>query len=94
MKDIISINAHSSIRIALDQVLYFDPFHITEETHDADIIFITHEHYDHFSPEDILKIVQPDTMFVLPESMKDKAAAAGIPDEGIKNEILEYINGK
>jgi len=83
MKDIISINAHSSIRIALDQVLYFDPFHITEETHDADIIFITHEHYDHFSPEDILKIVQPDTMFVLPESMKDKAAAAGIPDSSM-----------
>lgn len=49
----ISINARSSIRIEGTKVIYFDPFKITEEKHDADIIFVTHEHYDHFSPEDM-----------------------------------------
>ena len=39
----ISINCHSSIRIASDRILYFDPFQIEEESHDADIIFITHD---------------------------------------------------
>ncbi len=37
----ISINARSSIRIEGTKVIYFDPFKITEEKHDADIIFIT-----------------------------------------------------
>ena len=51
----ISVNCNSSIRIASDKVIYFDPFRIENETHDADIIFITHDHFDHFSPEDIKK---------------------------------------
>ena len=80
MIDKISINAHSSIRIASDKIIYFDPFHIEGKPHDADIIFITHEHFDHFSLEDIVKVVQPDTMFVLPETMKELANKAGIPD--------------
>ena len=49
----ISINAHSSIRVESDKIIYFDPFQIKEENHDADIIFITHDHFDHFSIEDI-----------------------------------------
>ncbi len=68
MLDSISINAHSSIRIASGKVLYFDPFHITAESHDADVIFVTHDHYDHFSPEDIAKIIKEDTVFVAPKS--------------------------
>ena len=68
MLDSISINAHSSIRIASGKVLYFDPFHIAAESHDADVIFVTHDHYDHFSPEDIAKIIKEDTTFVAPKS--------------------------
>ena len=65
----ISINCHSSIRIASDRIIYFDPFQIEEETHDADIIFITHDHYDHFSVEDIRKIEKEDTVYVIPDCM-------------------------
>ena len=65
----ISINCHSSIRIASDKVIYFDPFQIEEESHDADIIFITHDHYDHFSVEDIRKVEKEDTVYVIPECM-------------------------
>ena len=49
----ISVNTQSSIRIGGSAVLYFDPFQIAEETHDADIIFVTHAHYDHFDPDSI-----------------------------------------
>lgn len=66
----ISINARSSIRIEGTKVIYFDPFKITEDKHDADIIFVTHEHYDHFSPEDIKKISNENTILVVPYSMK------------------------
>lgn len=66
----ISINARSSIRIEGTKVLYFDPFKIIKDKHDADIIFITHEHYDHFSPEDIKKISNENTILIAPYSMK------------------------
>lgn len=68
MLDYITINAHSSIRIASGLVLYFDPFQITVENHDADVIFVTHDHFDHYSPESIEKIVKEDTVFVAPVS--------------------------
>lgn len=66
----ISINARSSIRIEGTKVVYFDPFKIAEERHDADFIFVTHEHYDHFSPEDIRKVSKEQTILVAPYSMK------------------------
>ena len=76
---------HASIRLITDggKVIYVDPFAGEGYDKQADMVLITHEHYDHFSPEDILKIVKPETMFVLPETMKDKASAAGIPDSSI-----------
>lgn len=65
----ISINTQSSIRITGSKVLYFDPFQIAEERHDADIIFITHSHHDHLDPESIEKVSQENTVFVAPASM-------------------------
>ena len=55
MLDFITVNTHSSIRIADEKIIYIDPFKITDEPHDADIILITHDHFDHYSPEDILR---------------------------------------
>ena len=65
----ISINAQSSIKIVSDKIIYFDPFKIENESHDADIIFITHDHFDHFSIEDIKKVEKEDTVYVIPDSM-------------------------
>lgn len=78
MTDKITVNAQSSIRIAADKIIYFDPFKITEKTNDADIIFITHEHFDHFSAEDIAKVVSDSTVFVAPESMEKTVLASGV----------------
>lgn len=76
-----SVNAQSSIRISGEKVVYFDPFQIVEGEHDADIIFVTHEHFDHFSPEDILKVAKKETVLVVPESMKKAVGAIkGIQD--------------
>ena len=65
----IEINCHSSIKIISDKIIYFDPFKIEDESHDADIIFITHDHYDHFSIDDIKKIEKEDTVYVIPDCM-------------------------
>ena len=36
------------------------------------MIFITHDHYDHYSEEDIDKVVKEDTIIVVPEDLKTK----------------------
>lgn len=83
MLDKITINTHSSIRIASDSILYFDPFKLEAAVHDADVIFITHAHFDHFSPEDIEKVAKADTKFVIPASMSADTRRAGIKEENI-----------
>ncbi len=52
-------------------VIYFDPYQI-KSTEKADIVFITHEHYDHCSPEDIAKIQSNETTIVCNESVAGK----------------------
>ncbi len=44
-----------------------------EEPHDADYILITHDHYDHFSQEDIKKAAGSNTILIVPEKMQSKA---------------------
>lgn len=61
---------HSSIRIGGSAVVYVDPWQIQGEPKDADLILVTHEHHDHYSPEDIAKISKPDTCIVVPEHMR------------------------
>ena len=79
MNPTITINIHSSIRIAgAEKVIRFDPFKIGDAPHDADIIFITHAHYDHFSPVDIRRVSKPDTVFVAPKSMEKQLAKEGL----------------
>lgn len=77
MYDEVQVLTHSSIRIAGSKRLYFDPFKVQNESRDADIIFVTHDHFDHFSPEDIRKVAKGETILVLPASMKGEESKAG-----------------
>ena len=71
----IVVNVQSSIRIKGSKTLYFDPWQIEGEPHDGDYAFVTHEHYDHFSPEDICKALKFDGYLVIPESMEGMVGA-------------------
>ena len=53
MIDKITVNTQSSIKIKDSKIIYFDPFKITDKLNDADIIFITHDHYDHLDIESV-----------------------------------------
>ena len=68
--NMISVNKHSSVRIQTgEKVLYVDPFELPGKAEAADVIFLTHSHFDHFSPKDIEKICKAETVFVLPASI-------------------------
>lgn len=69
--DYIEINTQSSIKLKLDKTIYFDPYKIEENKNDADIIFITHDHYDHMDPDSINKIKNSNTIVISPKSMED-----------------------
>lgn len=70
----IEVFGQNSIRIT-DRLgkIYIDPFQMQEEPNDAAYVLITHDHYDHFSPDDIAKVVSNRTILVVPERMADKA---------------------
>jgi L-ascorbate metabolism protein UlaG (beta-lactamase superfamily) len=54
---------HDAIRINGGPVVYIDPYQLSDGPR-ADLILITHEHYDHCSPGDVKKIQGPDTVIV------------------------------
>ncbi len=54
---------HDGFRIDAEKIIYFDPYQISS-TKPADIIFISHEHFDHCSLEDINKIRKKDTLII------------------------------
>ncbi len=73
MLENIQVLYHSSIKINKAKVIYIDPFKIEDDSHDADIIFITHSHYDHYSEEDIKKIIKENTKIIVTNDLKEKA---------------------
>lgn len=73
---------NSAVRIDCDQVIYIDPFRIKVSQPKADIVLITHEHYDHCSIEDLHKIVQPSTVIITVAGCQSKLSSivSGIRD--------------
>ena len=80
MTENITVYTQSSIRILTSAgPVYFDPFQMKEAPRDAAFVLITHDHYDHFSPEDLEKVISESTILIVPEKMEDKAIAADLP---------------
>lgn len=57
---------HATFKIkAKDLLIYIDPYKISKQP-PADIILITHQHYDHCSGDDVKKIRKKDSVIVAP----------------------------
>ncbi len=74
---------HSSVKIILDKIIYIDPYNIKENYNDADYIFITHSHYDHYSCNDINKCLKEDTKLIITSDLIDKVNTINIKEEYI-----------
>lgn len=79
---------HDTTRITGDNlVIYFDPYKIGNSPK-ADIILVSHGHYDHLSPEDIKKLLKDDTVIVAPPNCKPP-----VPQQPIKAGETKSIRG-
>ena len=97
----IEINCHSSIKIESEKIIWVDPFKLNGNETKADIIFITHNHFDHYSREDIAKILKDDTVIIAPKTVdileKDNEIIKVEPNKsyevlGIKFETVPAYN--
>ena len=79
----IEVLYHSSIKISKNKVIYIDPFKIDKNYNDADIVFITHDHFDHYSEEDIDKVINENTTIIIPEELLTKLLRKGINKNAI-----------
>lgn len=87
----IEVLCHSCIKFNKGEVIYFDPFKIEKNYNDADVIFITHDHYDHYSEEDIDKVIKEETIIVAPEDLLTKLLKKGFERD---NMVLVTPNQK
>lgn len=82
--DGITLNYHASIRIEKNgKVIYFDPFKIENTSNDADYVFITHSHYDHYSEADIKKVMQDGTKFIVTSDLESKITSLGVSKDNV-----------
>lgn len=77
---------HSGFMLKNHKVIYIDPYNIKDGLEPADIILITHSHYDHCSYSDIGKIIKEGTRIVASADCQSKIAKFDVP---IKIELIE-----
>ena len=78
----ITVNKQSSIKIKGTKTIYIDPLDYGAK-HDADYLFITHPHWDHFSLVSILELRKEDTIFITPKDLVEELLNVGISEEYI-----------
>ncbi len=76
---------HSGFLIKNSKVIYIDPYNIKHDEK-ADLILITHSHYDHCSVADLNKIVKEGTKILLPADCQSKITRFEVP---IQIEVVE-----
>lgn len=64
---------HDSFRVeAAGKLVHLDPYRIAGNPPKADLILVTHDHYDHCSPEDVARLTGPSTEIAAPASCAGK----------------------
>lgn len=63
---------HDTYRIDGPVVIYIDPWQLPEDSPAADLILVSHDHYDHCSDEDIARIRKENTRVIANPSAAGK----------------------
>src|SRR6056297_4199775 len=77
---------HYGFLIENSKIVYIDPYKIKEGLPKADLVLITHSHYDHCSVSDLKKIIKEGTRIIMTVDSQSKIARFDVP---IRMEIVE-----
>jgi L-ascorbate metabolism protein UlaG (beta-lactamase superfamily) len=101
MIDYITWYGHATMKFSGEKIIYIDPFEMGQGPYEpADIILITHDHYDHCSLGDITKLSKESTVIIAPQNCKNKlkdhvkiiAAGESILEQGVQIEAVPAYN--
>jgi L-ascorbate metabolism protein UlaG (beta-lactamase superfamily) len=86
---------HSGFRIrAPGGVIYIDPYRVGDGPK-ADVILITHGHYDHFSPQDVERLSHERTWLVAPAAVAERVSGRVVsiaPGESVEDELVRGVH--
>jgi L-ascorbate metabolism protein UlaG (beta-lactamase superfamily) len=87
---------HAAFRVNLGRAnVYIDPYRIPEGAPPADLILVTHGHYDHFSPQDVERLSTRDTWLVGPAAVAERVGGRVHrigPGELLEDELVRGIH--
>jgi L-ascorbate metabolism protein UlaG (beta-lactamase superfamily) len=95
LRDAVEWLGHSGFRIAVGrQRIYVDPYRVAADAPKADLILITHGHYDHYSPQDVERLTTPATELIAPPLVAERLAGrvhSIVPGEEIEPESVRGV---
>src|SRR3954454_2358264 len=72
LRDAVEWLGHSGFRVAVGrQLVYIDPYRVAADAPKADLILITHGHYDHYSPQDVERLTTTRTELIAPPAVAE-----------------------
>ncbi len=95
---------HDGFRLKKGKVVYVDPYQLGSKAEPADLVFVTHEHFDHLSIDDLKKVVTPRTTVVTiaacekavkglnPKAVRIVSPGDRLEVEGVAVEVLPAYN--
>ena len=87
---------HSGFRIRVGRaVVYLDPYRVPDGAPPADLILVTHGHYDHFSPQDIERLSARTTWLIGPAAVAERVGGqvhSIAPGEVLEDELVRGVH--
>jgi L-ascorbate metabolism protein UlaG (beta-lactamase superfamily) len=95
---------HDGFKLKKNKVIYVDPFKLGAKAEPADLVCVTHEHFDHLSVDDLKKVVTPATTVITiaacekaakglkPKAVRVVAAGDRLSVDGVNVEVLPAYN--
>ena len=86
---------HSGFRVRTGRsTIYIDPYRVSPDAAKADLILVTHGHYDHFSPQDIEVLSHRGTWLVAPAAVAERVSGNVVsiaPGEMLEDELVRGV---